>query len=173
MAPLDYFPKGASMRRHATSRLLVCAAMAGSAFAAIAVPGAIAGAAPLTLTCTTLTGNAVSQTVSGCTGTGAIAADAGTPPAHGVQTTSTKTVKWSNGKTSIIKYTYGTVTPNACPAVTAYTKFLEVTEKAGSTVSGGTATGLKGGAVSGKVCIYKKTATPTVELVKNLGVLKI
>jgi len=162
------------MRRHAPIRLLVCAAMAGSAaFAAAAVPGAIAGAVPLTLSCTTLTGNATSQTVSGCTGTGATLANAGTPPAHGVQVTATKTVTWSNHKTSVITYTYGNVTPNACPIVALYTKYLEVTEKAGSKVSGGTAAGLIGGAVSGKVCIYKKTATPTVELVKNLGLLHI
>jgi len=150
--------------------------MAGSAaFAAVAVQGSIAGAPPipLTLTCTALTGNQTSQTVSGCTGTAATATEAGTPPAHGVQVTSTKTVTWSNHKTSKITYTYGNVTPNACPAVTGYTKYLEITEKAGSKVSGGTATGMIGGPVSGKVCIYKKTATPTVELVKNLGPLHI
>ncbi len=162
------------MRRHAPIRLLVCAAMAGSAaFAAVAIPGAVSGAPPLSLSCTTLTGNAVSQTVSGCTGTGATAANAGTPPAHGVQVTSTKTVTWSNHKTTKITYTYGNVTPNVCPTVALYTKYLEITEKAGSKVSGGTAAGLIGGAVSGKVCIYKKTATPTVELVKNLGLLHI
>jgi hypothetical protein len=148
--------------------------MAGSAaFAALAVPGSIAAAVPQTLTCTGLTGNAASQTISGCSGTGANLLNAGLAPAHGVQVTKTKTITWSTKKTSVITYTYGTVTPNACVAPAGYTKVLEVQEKAGSKVSGGTALGLVGGAVSGKVCIFKQTAHPTVELVKNLGPLKI
>ncbi len=156
------------MRRHAPIRLLVCAAMAGSAaFAAVALPGAIAAATPLTVTCTGLTGNATSQHISGCSGSGVTTGEA---TATGVQTTSTKTVKWSNGKTSVLSYKYADVKPDACKPPTGYTNYLEVQEIAPSKVSGGTATKLIGGALSGKVCIFKKGTT---ELVKNLGPLKL
>jgi len=142
--------------------------MAGSAaFAAIAVPGAIAGAVPLTVTCTALSGNATTQAISGCSGTGVTAGEA---TATGTQTTATKTVKWTDGKTSVLTYKYADVKPDACKAPTGYTNFLEVTELAGSKVTGGTATKLIGGALSGKVCIFKKGTT---ELVKNLGPLKL
>ncbi len=163
------------MRRHAPIRLLVCAAMAGSAaFAALAIPGAIAAAAPLTVTCTHLLGNPTSQAVSGCSGTGIVGTTEAS--ATGTQVTSTKTVTWADHKTSKITYTYGNVTPDACVAPAGYSKYLEVTEKAGSKVSGGTATKLIGGAVSGKVCIFKSIAHPTVaadERVQNLGSLHI
>jgi len=156
------------MRRHSPIRLLICAAIAGSAsVAAAAVPGGIASAAPLHLSCTSLSGSATSQTISGCTGTGAIAADAGTPPAHGVSTgATTSTVKWSNGKTTIMTQTHKVVTPNACVAPAGYTKVSEFlgTDK----VTGGTATGLIGSTGGGKICLFKKTVGGTL-LVKNLG----
>jgi len=64
------------------------------------------------------------------------------------------TITWATKKTSIESFTYKAVTPNACPAVSGWTKLLEMNET--GSVSGGTATGMKGGKVSGKVCIYKK-----------------
>ena len=159
------------------ARLLVCTAVAGSAaLAAGAIPGGIAGAVtPLTVTCTTLSGNASTQNISGCTGTGAISADAGTPPAHGVSTVSTKTIKWSNGKTSVSKVTYTPASDATCPTVAKYTKFL--LENAKGTVNtgsaGGTAVGMRGGAWKATICAYKQTAAPHAILVKNKGPVHI
>jgi hypothetical protein len=149
------------MRRHLPIRLLVCAALAGSAsLAAVAIPGGVATASPLTVTCTSLTGSASTQTVSGCTGTGAIAADAGTPPAHGSSVASTKTITWSNHKTD-----------KTCPKVAKYT--VTLLENATGKVTGGTATGMVGGAFSGTICVYKLTAAPHTIMVKNKGSFKV
>lgn len=151
--------------------MLVCAAaVAGSAsFAAAAIPGSFASATPLTLSCTSLSGNQSTQKISGCSGTGKT--ETGTSGTAKVASTDkSATITWATGKTSIESFTYKNVTPNVCPAVTGYTKFLEVQET--GSVTGGTATGLKGGAVSGKVCIYKK-GTSTTYLVKSLGPQKL
>jgi hypothetical protein len=160
------------MRHQRTIRLMVCAALAGSAsLAAVAIPGGIATASPLTVSCTNLSGSATSQTISGCTGTGAVAADAGVPPAHGTSVVSTKTVTWSNHKTSKETYTYKSSSTANCPAVPKYTKDLR--ETASGKVTGGSATGMVGGAVSGTVCIYKLTAAPHTLIVKNVGPFKL
>ena len=155
------------------ARLLVCAAVAGSAaLAAGAIPGGIAGAVtPLTLSCKTLTGNSTTQTLSGCTGTGAIAADAGTPPAHGVSTVSTKTIKWSNGKTSVSTVTYTPGSDATCPTIPKYSKFLleNAKGKVNTGTAGGTAVGMRGGAWKATICAYKLTAAPHTILVKNKG----
>ena len=159
------------MRHHLFTRIAVCAAVAGSAsLAAAVVPAGIASATALSVTCTTMSGTATTQAISGCTGTGAIAADAGTAPAKGTQTTSTKTIKWSNAKTSVLTYTYKPVTPNNCVAPAGYTKFLKEAET--GHVSGGTATGMVGSLVTGTACIYKKTVGGTI-LVKNQGPFKV
>jgi hypothetical protein len=153
------------MKRHLPVRLLACAALAGSAsLAAVAIPGGIASASPLSVTCTSLTGNASTQTISGCTGTGAIAADAGTPPAHGVSTTSTKTIKWSTNKTSVSTYTYTSGSDKSCPAVKGYK--VSALENAKGTVKSGSATGMIGSTFKGTICVYAKGSTI---LVKNKG----
>ena len=155
------------MKRHLPARLLACAALAGSAsLAAIAIPGGVSGASPLTVTCTTFSGSMTSQTISGCTGSGAIAADAGTPPAHGVSTVSTKTIKWSNNKTTVTKYTYKPGSDKVCAADSGYK--IDLLENATGSVTGGTATGLVGGTFKETVCVYKKTVGGTL-LIKNHG----
>ena len=160
------------MRSRLSIRLLVCGAVASSALLyAAALPGGIAGAPDFAVTCTSLSGGAASQTVSGCTGMGAVAADAGNPPAHGVLTTATSTIRWSNGKTSREKYPNADGSASSCPTVAKYTKDILVTEK--GTVIGGTAAGLVGGAISAKVCVYKLTATPHTILERNKGSLKL
>ena len=59
--------------------------------AAAAIPVGVASATtPLKVTCTSLTGSATSQCLTHCTGTGAIAADAGASPAHGTNVVSTQ-----------------------------------------------------------------------------------
>jgi len=160
------------MKRHLPIRLLVCAAMAGSAtLAAVAIPVGVANATgPLTVTCTSLSGSATSQTLTHCTGTGAIAADAGTSPAHGTNVVSTKTVTWGSGKTSKTTYTYAPVTNN-CPALSGYTKFGKYHESGhvNTGTAGGTAVGMRGGVFAGYACAYKLTAAPHTLIVKNMG----
>jgi len=140
--------------------------------AAAAIPGGIAAASPLSVTCTTLTGSASSQTISGCTGTGAISADAGTPPAHGTSAVSTKTITWSNHKTTKESYSYTSSSTSSCATVSGYTKDLRETIKTGSKVVASTndAAGMVGGALTGTFCVYKKGSTI---LVKNQGTFKI
>jgi len=143
------------------ARILICAAMAGSASAAaIALPGGIASASPLAVTCTHLTGSSTAQTISGCTGTGANTANAGTPPAHGKTTSnlSTKkaTVTWSNGKKTVSTFTYTSVTNN-CPAVTGKSKVTKVHETGKVIASGTTTLGMVGHATSAYICVYKSS----------------
>lgn len=152
------------------ARLLVCAvAAAGSAsLAAAAIPaGSASAATPLTLTCTSLSGNQSTQKISGCSGTGKSETGA-TGTAKVASSNKSATITWSTKKTSVESFTYKDVTPNACPAVTGYTSLLEVSES--GSVTGGTATGLKGRKVSGKVCVYDKGST---YLVKSLRPQKL
>jgi hypothetical protein len=150
------------MHRHFPSRLVLCAALAGSAsLAAVAIPGGIAGAAAKTLSCTTLTGTETAQAISGCSGSGS--SQTGTKGTVKVVNNVAKksgvaTVTWtSTKKTSIEKYTYveDTGTKNTCAAKSGYTKVAMAVEK--GTVTGGSATGLVGGAVNGTVCAYSKS----------------
>lgn len=155
------------------AHLLVCAAVAGSAaLVAGAIPGSVAGAVtPKSVTCTTLTGSATIQTISGCTGTGAIAADVGTPPAHGVSTVATNTIKWSNGKTTVSKVTHTAGSDATCPTVPKYTKFILETAK--GTIKSGTAAGMIGSTFKATICAYKLTAAPHTILAKNKGTFTI
>ena len=61
------------------------------------------------------------------------------------------TVKWTTGKTSIESYTYTEElgSSNKCPAKSGDTKVAEAPEK--GKVTGGTATGMVGGAVTATV----------------------
>src|SRR5271170_1470914 len=93
------------MRFRAGLRTLICIALAGSPFLAVAaLPPVSAAAAPLTVTCGGLLGSQTSEAFAYCYGPGAIAADAGAQPAHGVLMTSSGTIHWSNGKTAEISY---------------------------------------------------------------------
>jgi len=165
------------MRTKLSVRLLVCAALASSAsLAAVVVPGGIASAAPLTVSCTGFTGNATSQALSGCTGGGATSANAGTPPAHGTSLVSTKTITWSNGKKTHETYTYVTKTgtANTCAPKTGWTKTALII-KSGKVLAAGTTTlGMIGGAIKGDSCVYsKKVGTTTTILVVNKGPYQI
>ena len=155
------------MRRHNAIRLVVCAALAGSAsLAAVAIPGGIASAAPLTLSCTTLTGvttaTATSSTehLSGCSGTAKTLT--GTSGTAAVKTNlstkkGTAVVTWATHKTTDESYSFTELlgTSNKCPAKTGYSKFAEAKES--GTVTGGTATAMKGGAVTAIACAYGKS----------------
>jgi hypothetical protein len=157
------------MRRHLPTRLVICAVMAGSAsLAAVVVPGGVASASPLTVTCTSVSGSSTSQTVSGCTGTAAIAADAGTPPAHGTSVVSTHKITWSNGKTVKTSETTTSGAATSCPTVAGKTK-VALEKATGHIVAGGTALGMTGGTIKASICLYKLTAAPHTLSVKNLG----
>ncbi len=132
--------------RHHLSRLLVCAALAGSAtLAAVVIPGNVAGAAQLTVTCTSLTGNTSSQSATGCSGS-----DVSQTGSHGtitpkVNTTTKKgtaTIKWATGLTTIESTSYVTSSDASCPTKAGYTKLARATTT--SKVTGGTATKLIG-----------------------------
>jgi hypothetical protein len=176
------------MKRHLPTRLLVCAAMVGTAsLTAVAGFGSTASAAtPLTLTCTTTTGNSTAQNVSGCSGTAAIAADAGPAP-----TTGHSVVEGSVPKSSGSVYSYDTFkskktalasiketlntkpTTSECAATHAgtgaqkifgyvtYTGSVLKSAKVGSKTYTTTATGMVGGAAKGADCIYKASSGST------------
>ena len=160
------------MRRHLPVRLIVCAAMAGSAsLAAAAIPSGIASAAPLTVSCTHLAGSSTTQTISGCTGTGANSSNAGTPPAHGTTTsnlgTKQATVTWSNKKKTVSSFTYTSVTNN-CPAQSGKSKVTKVHEVGKVIASGTTTLGMVGGATSAYICVYKANVGGALS-VTNMG----
>ncbi len=150
------------MRHPAVLRSLMCVALAGSPFLAVAaIAPESASAAPLTVTCGGLLGSQTSEAYSYCAGSGAVAADAGATPAHGVLMTSSGTIHWSNGRTTEISYTVvdHTGSANTCVVVKTFTKDRMETETGKVVASGTTATGMIGGAVSMTKCVYKKSGT--------------
>ena len=165
------------------ARILVCAALAGSAsLAAVAIPGGIASAAPLTLSCTTLTGTttvtATSSTehLSGCSGTAKTLT--GTTGTAAVKTnlsthSGTATVTWATKKTSTESYKFTELTgsKNLCPARTGYSKLAEAKET--GSVTGGTATAMKGGAVTANACAYFKGTNHSTVYIFNDGPVKV
>lgn len=153
------------------TRLLICALAGSASLAAVAIPAGVASAVtPETVSCTTLFGSPSSLAFSGCTGTAANASNAGTPPAKGTYTSSTKTLKWTSGKSSLLAFKYAKDTTSKCVAIKGYTSLGEYS--ATGSVTGGTALQMKGGAISGSACIYKNTATKAI-VVKNLGPFKL
>ncbi len=138
-----------------------------ASWVAVTVPGGVASASPVTVTCSKFTGDKATQKLTGCSGSGKSQTGAsGTSVA--ASNDESATIRWATGKTTAEKYSYKGVKPNECPAVSGYKKFLEVTES--GSVTGGSATELKGGRVSGKVCIYTKDSS---YLLKNLGPMVI
>jgi hypothetical protein len=133
--------------------------------AAVVVPGGIAGAAAKTLTCTSLTGSgtATKQTIaiSGCSGTGSSqtgSAGTSTVTTNIATKKGTATISWTKTKkttTESYSYVEDTGSKNTCAAKSGYSKLAMAVEK--GTVTGGTATGLKTGAVTATVCAYSKS----------------
>jgi len=155
------------------ARILVCAAVAGSAsVAAVTIPGGIASATPLTLSCTSLSGSETAQSISGCTGTAS--KETGSKGTSTVKNnlakkTGVATVKWTTGKTSIESYSYKELfgSSNKCAAKTSYSKVAEAPET--GKVTGGTATAMVGGAVTGTACAYSKSGKISIF---NMGPIK-
>ena len=165
------------------ARILVCAALAGSAsLAAVVIPGGIASASPLTLSCTHLTGTttatATSSTehLSGCSGTAKTLT--GTTGTAAVKTnlatkTGTATVTWATKKTSTESYKFTELTgsKNLCPGRTGYSKVAEAKET--GSVTGGTAKAMKGGAVTATACAYFKGTNHSTIYIFNDGPVKM
>lgn len=150
------------------ARLWMCAAaVAGLAsLLTVTIPGSASASTPLTVKCTKATGNSTKQTITGCSGSGI--SETGTSGASTVASSErSDTIRWKTGRTTVESIKYTSVT-NQCPAVSGYKKVLEASEV--GSVTGGTATGLKGGKVSGKFCAYMKS---TAYLVNNLGPIVI
>jgi hypothetical protein len=140
------------MRRTLPIRLVAVVALATSASLAIVLPAGTAfakGPKPPTATCTGLSGNESSQTLTGCSGN----PDAGT---GGTSDVATSTVTWSTGKTSIEAYTIKTFSgkKDKCPAEGAILSTIEIKEK--GKVTGGTAN-LVGTKVKATVCLYSNS----------------
>ena len=153
-------------------------ALAGSAcLVAVAATGGMASGAttPLQVTCTSLSGGEVSQTLSGCTGRGAIAADAGAAPAHGTSVVAHQVITWSNGRTTAENYVwkdhFGTA--DTCIARAKYTKDYLVTEQGKVAAAGTTTQGMIGGVIKANVCVYKRTVAPHTIIVVNQGKITI
>ena len=170
-------------RLNLPARILVCAALAGSAsLAAVVIPGGIASASPLTLSCLHLTGTttatATSSTehLSGCSGTAQKLT--GTTGTAAVKTnlatkTGTATVTWATKKTSTESYKFTELTgsKNLCSAKTGYSKVAEAKET--GSVKGGTATAMKGGAVTATACAYFKGSNHSTIYIFNKGPVKM
>lgn len=181
------------MKRHLPVRLMICAALVGSAsLATVAGFGGVAGAAtPLKLTCTKLVGTEASQTESGCTGTAAVTADAGKPPATGVETsigsvpkssgTVAVQVSWkASGKHAILAIKETALTKSIpasdCAATHAGTptqKLVAYVTYTGSVVKSEvinkktyttTALGMVGGAAKGADCVYETGSGATLKI---------
>jgi hypothetical protein len=137
-------------------RLVVAAALAGSACLAVVAPATIAGAKgvkpPVTATCTGLFGQEANQLQSGCTGSSTKAK----VTSYGVSVPNSgdtgATVYWTNKDTTVLTFTYTSVT-NTCPTYLGYAATLEEAETA--TVTGGNS-GLTTGVASApsNVCVY-------------------
>ena len=169
---------GEFMRHQHLLRLMTCLAVAvpGAALSSAVVPGEVSAAvAPLTVTCTTLSGNGVTQTLSHCTGTGAVADEAGAAPARGTSNLTTRTITWSNGKRAQEDYKYKNLTGKAdtCAVKAKYTKEYLVNEWGYVAYNGTTAKGMAGGTIRAMVCVYRSSAAPHSVVVVNQGKIKI
>jgi hypothetical protein len=119
----------------------------------VAVPGtssaAAPNAAPKTVTCTSVTGTLLKQSLAGCTGDTSLSKTA-------TVTNAGKTLTWTKGGANALTISDKAVTGKAdtCPTLKGKKSTSLVTET-GSVKSGtGLAAALKGGKTSAKVCLY-------------------
>ncbi len=159
------------MSRNRPVRLLFCAALVGSAsLAAVSVPGGIASASPLTVSCTGLTGAPVTWNFSGCTGSG-FALTGATGASVPLNATHLK-ITWVTGNTSKVVYASATTAPStACPIMSGLFN-VGVLHEVGKVV-GGTAAGMIGGAFKLKACEYSTTASGPASLWVGVGHQKV
>jgi hypothetical protein len=145
------------MPKRIPARLMMVAALAGTATVAMLLPAVAASAKtkpPLTASCTLLFGNASVQTVSGC------AATSGAPKisAYGLTEVNSgdngATIYWTDKKYTTESFTYSFPT-NTCPTLFGATALTEATESA--SITGGNAKLTTGAiATTTNVCIYEQ-----------------
>ena len=144
------------MRKLHPLRLVVVAALVGSAGLAVALPSGIAAAkkGPLTATCTGLFGGASQQVLTGCTsGSSKVTANGLSVVTITGATSGTSTVYWQSGKTTIESFSYVlTPGPGSCPTFEGTTANDVVTENV--TVTGGNAKLTVGQTGTGTSCVY-------------------
>ncbi len=143
------------LRKLSMRFILSGAVVVGSAaLAAGAVPGGIAGASPLTVTCSGLAGVPGAWSFSGCAGTafGLTGATGTTVP---INPTKLK-ITWVTTKTSKVLYSTTTAPPSsACPIVSGLTA-VGILKETGKVV-GGNATLMIGGLYQLKACEYSNS----------------
>jgi hypothetical protein len=134
----------------------------------VAMPGvASAKTKPVTGTCSGLSGNSTSQTLTGCTDP----ADTG---GGGVSTTTSETVTgstvagtdsvtWNTSKTSTESFTGALKSGKGdkCTPTSGQTNLYEVKEK--GKVTGGTAADLVGGKTKGTICVFNTSGGIVVQ----------
>ncbi len=153
------------MRLQRSVRLLLCVGFAGTATVATlsTVSEGVAGAATLSVTCTTMSGSITSESFSGCTGTGASKTGA-----SGTLNVAKKSIKWKDGSTSTVTASYKAGSDASCPNVAKYAK--DTLESWTGKVTAGA---LVGSTFSGSACVYKEIAAPHSLITKNKGSVKI
>jgi len=159
------------MRRKPSIRFIVSAAVVvGSAsLAAGAVPGGIAGAVPLTVTCPGLSGTPGNWNFSGCAGT-AFALTGATGTSIPINPTTLK-ITWSTSLTSKVVYTSTTAPPSTlCPILPGLTN-VGVLKETGKVI-GGSAAGMIGGLYKLKACEYSNSAG-LISMYVGLGNVKV
>jgi cytochrome oxidase Cu insertion factor (SCO1/SenC/PrrC family) len=140
------------MRKMLPVRIIAIAALASSA--GIAMLGGTAGAVvkpPVTVTCTGLLGSDTMQIQSGCVGSSSKAKVTTNGIAVPNSGDTGATVYWTNGKTTILTFSYTSIT-STCPTYLGVAASLEEQETA--TVTGGTAGLSKVATAPSNVCIY-------------------
>lgn len=146
------------MRINRSARLAACAAFAGSAALAVVIPGASAFAAKgPSVTCTSVTGSASTQSLSGCSGAGGSLT--GT---SGTESVSASTITWATGGVShtSVSNKVLTGTKDKCTPPPGDTNAAEVKIK-GKVLSGT----LAGSKIKGTICAF---GSPSGTVVKNL-----
>jgi len=155
---------------YAGSALVMAAGLVTALVVVVPTVTASAKKAPATATCTALFGGATSDTLSGCSVT------SGKPKitAQALDVVNSNdtgaTIYWTNGKTTIETFTYGSPVTDSCPTDPELGQGTEITESA--TITGGTAK-ITTGAVSGStdVCLWTDSTFGNADgiIVQNLS----
>ncbi len=154
------------MRKKSTSRFIVAAALVGSAAAAVVAPAALAGAAgpkpPVQATCTGLFGQSTTagggqQLLSGCAGSGPLAAKAhvtnfGIEVPEVSPAPTSATIYWTNKDTTTLTLGAISTVTNDCSTYLGLTPTFK--ESVASTVSGGNSKLTVGDTNQGSACVY-------------------
>jgi hypothetical protein len=155
------------MRKKNTTRFIAAAALVGATGAAVLAPVTMSGAAavkpPVRVTCTGLFGNSDavagggSQLLSGCAGSGPLAAKAHVTP-FGVEVSSggtiptAATITWTNKDSTTMGLSNLTGVTNDCPLYLGLTPTIK--ESVTSTITGGNSKLTVGDSNVNTACVY-------------------